>query len=143
MAVEEETWEQKEEPEGEGEGGGGGDEILASGSTSQEDASKEEEELMEEEEEEVSLPKAAAAPSDAPKKEHVNVVFIGHVGTAQSPTLYLSKDSTYYQDVVSLMDIMFFYARCRQINYWGTDHVSCVVFVSTKLNLCFLKIYLD
>lgn len=90
MAVEEETWEQREEPEGEGggveggggglAGGGGGDENLASGSTSQDDASKEEEEMMEEEEEEVSLPKAAAVPSDAPKKEHVNVVFIGHVG---------------------------------------------------------------
>ncbi|XP_075890878.1 eukaryotic peptide chain release factor GTP-binding subunit ERF3A [Nelusetta ayraudi] len=100
MAVEEETWEQREEPEGEGEGGGGGgggcgeggggggggggDEILASGSTSQDDASKEEEEMMEEEEEEVSLPKAAAAPSDAPKKEHVNVVFIGHVDAGKS-----------------------------------------------------------
>lgn len=85
MAVEEETWEQREEPEGEGGGvegggGGGGDENLALGSTSQDDASKEEEEMMEEEEEEVSLPKAAAVPSDAPKKEHVNVVFIGHVG---------------------------------------------------------------
>lgn len=93
MAVEEESWEQREEPEGEGqgggvEGGGGGgegDEILALGSTSQDDASKEEEEMMEEEEEEVSLPKAAAVPSDAPKKEHVNVVFIGHVGKIQSP----------------------------------------------------------
>lgn len=96
MAVEEETWEQREEPEGEGEGGGvegggeggggGGDEILASGSTSQDDGSKEEEEeeMMEEEEEEVSLPKAAAVASDAPKKEHVNVVFIGHVGKTQS-----------------------------------------------------------
>lgn len=95
MAVEEETWEQREEPEGEGDGGGveggggggggGGDEILASGYTSQDDASKEEEEMMEEEEEEVSLPKAAAMPSDAPKKEHVNVVFIGHVGKTESP----------------------------------------------------------
>lgn len=96
MAVEEETWEQREEPEGEGDGGGveggggGGDEVLASGSMSQDDASKEEEELMEEEEEEVSLPKAAAIPSDAPKKEHVNVVFIGHVGkTEASETIFL------------------------------------------------------
>lgn len=81
MAIEEETWEQREEPGG--GGGGGGEEILASGSTGKEDAGKEDEEMMEEEEEEVSVPKAAAAPSDAPKKEHVNVVFIGHVGMSR------------------------------------------------------------
>lgn len=83
MAIEEETWEQREEPGGGGGGEDGGEEILASGSTGKEDAGKEDEEMMEEEEEEVSVPKAAAAPSDAPKKEHVNVVFIGHVGTSR------------------------------------------------------------
>uniref|UniRef100_A0A8C4F2W6 G1 to S phase transition 1 n=1 Tax=Dicentrarchus labrax TaxID=13489 RepID=A0A8C4F2W6_DICLA len=66
MTTEEETWEQKEEPGG--GGGGGGEEDL------------EDEEMMEEEEEEMPMPKVAPAPPDAPKKEHVNVVFIGHVG---------------------------------------------------------------
>ena len=37
--------------------------------------------MMEEDEEvEVPTPKIAPAQPDAPKKEHVNVVFIGHVG---------------------------------------------------------------
>uniref|UniRef100_A0A8C4GRQ4 G1 to S phase transition 1 n=1 Tax=Dicentrarchus labrax TaxID=13489 RepID=A0A8C4GRQ4_DICLA len=63
MTTEEETWEQKEEP-----GGGGG----------------EDEEMMEEEEEEMPMPKVAPAPPDAPKKEHVNVVFIGHVDAGKS-----------------------------------------------------------
>lgn len=75
MAGEEETWEQKEEPGG-GEGGGG-QENMALGATGEE---KGDEEMMEEEEEEVPVPKVASAPPDAPKKEHVNVVFIGHVG---------------------------------------------------------------
>uniref|UniRef100_A0A7N6AL60 Tr-type G domain-containing protein n=1 Tax=Anabas testudineus TaxID=64144 RepID=A0A7N6AL60_ANATE len=68
MTTEEETWEQKEEPGGGGGGGG------------QEDVTPEDEEMMEEEEEEIPMPKVAPAPPDAPKKEHVNVVFIGHVG---------------------------------------------------------------
>uniref|UniRef100_A0A8C5GFI0 Tr-type G domain-containing protein n=1 Tax=Gouania willdenowi TaxID=441366 RepID=A0A8C5GFI0_GOUWI len=63
MTTEEETWEQKEEP-----GGVEGDD----------------EEMMEEEEEELPMPKVAAAPPDAPKKEHVNVVFIGHVDAGKS-----------------------------------------------------------
>uniref|UniRef100_A0A8C7Q8K1 G1 to S phase transition 1 n=1 Tax=Oncorhynchus mykiss TaxID=8022 RepID=A0A8C7Q8K1_ONCMY len=72
MAVEVETWEQKEEP-GEGEPGGGG----AQG--------REEVEMMEEEEEE-ELPvlKVIPLPPNAPKKEHVNVVFIGHVDAGKS-----------------------------------------------------------
>uniref|UniRef100_A0A3B5KV03 G1 to S phase transition 1 n=1 Tax=Xiphophorus couchianus TaxID=32473 RepID=A0A3B5KV03_9TELE len=63
MAAEEETWEQKEEPGGE------------------------DEEMMEEEEEEIPLPKVAPPLPDAPKKEHVNVVFIGHVGAYVSSLL--------------------------------------------------------
>uniref|UniRef100_A0A4W5KS49 G1 to S phase transition 1 n=1 Tax=Hucho hucho TaxID=62062 RepID=A0A4W5KS49_9TELE len=55
-----ETWEQKEEP-GEGEPGGGG-----------------------EEEEELPMLKVIPLPPDAPKKEHVNVVFIGHVDAGKS-----------------------------------------------------------
>lgn len=71
MATEEETWEQKEEP-----GGGGGGQGDVPG--------KEDEEMMEEEEEEMPVPKVAPAPPDAPKKEHVNVVFIGHVDAGKS-----------------------------------------------------------
>uniref|UniRef100_A0A8C2YXH5 G1 to S phase transition 1 n=1 Tax=Cyclopterus lumpus TaxID=8103 RepID=A0A8C2YXH5_CYCLU len=58
MTTEEETWEQKEE--------------------------NKDEERMEEEEEEMPMPKVAPAPPDAPKKEHVNVVFIGHVDAGKS-----------------------------------------------------------
>lgn len=85
MPTEEETWEQKEEPGG--DEGGGGQEDLGSGGTCAEEggaAGKEDEEMMEEEEEEMPLPKVAPAPPDAPKKEHVNVVFIGHVGALYS-----------------------------------------------------------
>lgn len=39
---------------------------------------------MEEEEEEMPMPKVAPALPDAPKKEHVNVVFIGHVDAGKS-----------------------------------------------------------
>ncbi|XP_033840112.1 eukaryotic peptide chain release factor GTP-binding subunit ERF3A [Periophthalmus magnuspinnatus] len=73
MTTEEETWEQKEEPGG---GGGGGGQGGAAG--------KEDEEMMEEEEEEMPVPKVAPPPPDAPKKEHVNVVFIGHVDAGKS-----------------------------------------------------------
>uniref|UniRef100_A0A3B5KZH4 G1 to S phase transition 1 n=1 Tax=Xiphophorus couchianus TaxID=32473 RepID=A0A3B5KZH4_9TELE len=45
------------------------------------------EEMMEEEEEEIPLPKVAPPLPDAPKKEHVNVVFIGHVGAYVSSLL--------------------------------------------------------
>uniref|UniRef100_A0A8C7ZQR4 G1 to S phase transition 1 n=1 Tax=Oryzias sinensis TaxID=183150 RepID=A0A8C7ZQR4_9TELE len=66
MTTEEETWEQKEEPGGE------------------------DEEMMEEEEEEMPIPKVAPPPPDAPKKEHVNVVFIGHVGACRPSWRYLT-----------------------------------------------------
>lgn len=79
MAAEEETWELKEEP-------GGGERSsdqgnMASGVGGQEKA---DEEMMEEEEEEMPMPKVVSVPPDAPKKEHVNVVFIGHVGESRS-----------------------------------------------------------
>ncbi|XP_060884442.1 eukaryotic peptide chain release factor GTP-binding subunit ERF3A isoform X2 [Labrus mixtus] len=84
MTTEEETWEQKEEPGG--GGGGGGEEDLESGGACEEGGAgkKEDEEMMEEEEEEMPIPKVAPAPPDAPKKEHVNVVFIGHVDAGKS-----------------------------------------------------------
>lgn len=90
MTTEEETWEQKEEPGG--GGGGGGEEHLGSGGACQEGAArKEDEEMMEEEEEEMPMPKVVPATPDAPKKEHVNVVFIGHVGESNLYAWYLSK----------------------------------------------------
>lgn len=75
MPTEVETWELKEEPGG--AGGSSEQENMASGVGGQE---KTDEEMMEEEEEEMPIPKVASVPPDAPKKEHVNVVFIGHVG---------------------------------------------------------------
>lgn len=81
MTTEEETWEQKEEPGG-GAGGGGQEDATAGGACEEGAARKEDEEMMEEEEEEMPMPKVAPAPPDAPKKEHVNVVFIGHVGAS-------------------------------------------------------------
>lgn len=83
MTTEEETWEQKEEPGG--GGGGGGQEEPGVGGTDEETVAKrEDEEMMEEDEEEMPMPKVAPAPPDAPKKEHVNVVFIGHVDAGKS-----------------------------------------------------------
>lgn len=86
MAAEEESWEQKEEP-----GGGGGADTGGGGSGEQENVAsgvagreKPDEEMMEEEEEEIPMPKVASVPPNAPKKEHVNVVFIGHVGESPS-----------------------------------------------------------
>ena len=70
----EETWDQKgtEPNEAEPGGGPGGDEGPVVEEIQQE--------IMMEEDEEVPTPKIAPAQPDAPKKEHVNVVFIGHVG---------------------------------------------------------------
>ncbi|XP_010893863.2 eukaryotic peptide chain release factor GTP-binding subunit ERF3A [Esox lucius] len=99
MAVEE-TWEQKEEPRDGEPGGGalggeprggalggepGGGALGGDGGSSEAADGKEVEEMMEEEEEE-ELPvlKVAPPPPDAPKKEHVNVVFIGHVDAGKS-----------------------------------------------------------
>ncbi|XP_029934122.1 eukaryotic peptide chain release factor GTP-binding subunit ERF3A [Myripristis murdjan] len=86
MTTEEETWEQKEEPGGGGGGGGGGGQEApgAGGGCEERAGRKEDEEMMEEEEEEMPMPKVAPAQPDAPKKEHVNVVFIGHVDAGKS-----------------------------------------------------------
>lgn len=89
MNTEEETWEQKEEPGG--CGGGGGQEDMGPGEACEEGAARKEDEemMMEEEEEEMPMPKVAPALPDAPKKEHVNVVFIGHVGACPFCTCLL------------------------------------------------------
>lgn len=91
MAAEEESWEQKEEP-----GGGGGDATGGGVNIEQEKAAsakdgqeKPDEEMLEEEEEEIPVPKVASVPPDAPKKEHVNVVFIGHVGKSCFPACWV------------------------------------------------------
>ncbi|KAE8579753.1 hypothetical protein XENTR_v10024168 [Xenopus tropicalis] len=71
----EESWDHKEEPiEAEPGGGSEGD-----GGTTEEGASE-----MMEEEEDIPKPKTIVVPPDAPKKEHVNVVFIGHVDAGKS-----------------------------------------------------------
>ncbi|KAI5939908.1 Eukaryotic peptide chain release factor GTP-binding subunit ERF3A [Manis javanica] len=66
----EESWEHKEETS-EAEPGG----LLGRWKAPEESAQE-----MMEEEEEISKPKSVVAPPGAPKKEHVHVVFMGHVG---------------------------------------------------------------
>ncbi|XP_027280575.1 eukaryotic peptide chain release factor GTP-binding subunit ERF3A isoform X4 [Cricetulus griseus] len=71
----EESWEHKEEiSEAEPGGGSSGD-----GRPPEENTQE-----MMEEEEEIPKPKSVVAPPGAPKKEHVNVVFIGHVDAGKS-----------------------------------------------------------
>uniref|UniRef100_A0A8C6RZB7 G1 to S phase transition 1 n=1 Tax=Nannospalax galili TaxID=1026970 RepID=A0A8C6RZB7_NANGA len=71
----EESWEHKEEiNEAEPGVGSSGDGRPAEESTQE----------MMEEEEEIPKPKSVVAPPGAPKKEHVNVVFIGHVDAGKS-----------------------------------------------------------
>ncbi|XP_056390806.1 eukaryotic peptide chain release factor GTP-binding subunit ERF3A isoform X1 [Hyla sarda] len=71
----EESWDHKDEPS-EAEPGGG---FLGDSGSSEEVAQE-----MMEDDEEVPKPKTVVAPPDAPKKEHVNVVFIGHVDAGKS-----------------------------------------------------------
>ncbi|CAL8317457.1 unnamed protein product [Arctogadus glacialis] len=76
----EEAWDQKlaepneAEPGGGAEPDGGPEEVEVTAVTPE----------MVEEEEEVPKPKVAPCQPDAPKKEHVNVVFIGHVDAGKS-----------------------------------------------------------
>lgn len=73
----EEPWDQKEAEPNEEEPGGGscGDRGPAVVATTEEMAPE-----MMEEEEETPVTKVPPTQPDAPKKEHINVVFIGHVG---------------------------------------------------------------
>uniref|UniRef100_A0A672ZL30 Eukaryotic peptide chain release factor GTP-binding subunit ERF3A-like n=1 Tax=Sphaeramia orbicularis TaxID=375764 RepID=A0A672ZL30_9TELE len=73
----EEPWDQKEAEPNEEEPGGG-DRGPASAPT--EEAAPE----VMEEEEEMTVPKVSNVQPDAPKKEHINVVFIGHVDAGKS-----------------------------------------------------------
>lgn len=70
-----ESWEEKGEPD-EVEAGGG---AMEESGPVREEA---QEEMMIEEDEEMPAPKLPPPLPDAPKKEHVNVVFIGHVGAS-------------------------------------------------------------
>ncbi|XP_023205134.1 eukaryotic peptide chain release factor GTP-binding subunit ERF3A isoform X1 [Xiphophorus maculatus] len=74
----EEPWDQKDDEATEEEPGGG--DRGPGESASPEDTAPE----MMEEEEEVLVPKVPAVQPDAPKKEHINVVFIGHVDAGKS-----------------------------------------------------------
>jgi len=82
MAVEE-TWEQKGAEPNEAEPGGGSSSGGDEGPAQAADESPQDE-GMEDEEETTPAHKAAPIPKDAPKKEHVNVVFIGHVDAGKS-----------------------------------------------------------
>lgn len=122
MAAEEESWEQKEEPGGGGGGdaGGGGSseqENIASGMGGQE---KPDEEMMEEEEEEIPMPKVASVPPDAPKKEHVNVVFIGHVGKSRFSACW----GFFYREKVSTIIYTFVFIHQMLVNQLLGDR-SC------------------
>lgn len=70
----EEPWDQKDAEPNEEEPGGGDQ-----GPAGQADMEEAPSETMEEEEE-VLAPKVPPPQPDAPRKEHINVVFIGHVG---------------------------------------------------------------
>lgn len=87
----EEPWDQKEaEPDEEEPGGGDrGPEVQAA---SEELAP----EMMMEEEEESPVPKVPPTQPDAPRKEHINVVFIGHVGQFKHLLTCVSSDVHIY-----------------------------------------------
>ncbi|KAM4656671.1 eukaryotic peptide chain release factor GTP-binding subunit ERF3A isoform 1-T1 [Amazona ochrocephala] len=71
----EESWDHKEETS---------EAELGSGPAGDAGPSEESAQEMMEEEEEIPKPKSVVAPPGAPKKEHVNVVFIGHVDAGKS-----------------------------------------------------------
>ncbi|KAM6407632.1 eukaryotic peptide chain release factor GTP-binding subunit ERF3A [Rhynochetos jubatus] len=71
----EESWDHKEETS---------ESELGGGPTGDAGPSEESTQEMMEEEEEIPKPKSVVAPPGAPKKEHVNVVFIGHVDAGKS-----------------------------------------------------------
>lgn len=82
----EETWDQKGTEPNEAEPGGGpgvGDGGPGPAAETTDDMVTSLE-VMEDDEEVPIIPKVAAIPPDAPKKEHVNVVFIGHVDAGKS-----------------------------------------------------------
>ncbi|XP_054612134.1 eukaryotic peptide chain release factor GTP-binding subunit ERF3A isoform X2 [Dunckerocampus dactyliophorus] len=85
ISTEEVTWEQNDREPGVG---GGQEDLGAAGDCQPYAESKDDDDeemmMMEEEEEELPMPKVVPLTPDAPKKEHVNVVFIGHVDAGKS-----------------------------------------------------------
>lgn len=113
-----ESWEEKGEP----------DEVEAGGGDMEETGPVREEaqdEMMMEEDEEMLTPKLPPPLPDAPKKEHVNVVFIGHVGAS-----VYSVFTSQFHDVIivsrasNLIFSVLCCTRCWQVNNWWTNHVS-------------------
>lgn len=94
----EEPWDQKEAESNEEEPGGGSCGDRGPEVTTEETAP----EILEEEEE-VSVPKVPPILPDAPKKEHINVVFIGHVGQCKhlSAVVQLVGNSLYFKEIIS------------------------------------------
>lgn len=93
MAVEE-TWDQKGAEPSEAEpGGGSGSGSGIDESPAQAADESPQDEGMEDEEETTPAHKAAPIPKDAPKKEHVNVVFIGHVGQLVAQEQMMTDDN--------------------------------------------------
>lgn len=89
-----ETWEEKGEPDGVEPGGGAMEEGEALGDEAQDE--------MMEEDEEMPTPKLPPPPPDAPKKEHVNVVFIGHVGAFVFRCIYRFHSTIHFLITVKL-----------------------------------------
>lgn len=99
-----------------------------------EDEAAEDADMNEEEEEEEDEPapvKSLAQESLGPKKEHVNVVFIGHVGKSCEWTSdgYCKswRERLRQRQSDHTKFIFYFVHRCRKINYWRTYYVSTIV----------------
>lgn len=111
-----ESWEEKGEP----------DEVEAGGGAMEESGSVREEaqDEMMEEDEEMPAPKLPPPLPDAPKKEHVNVVFIGHVGTSVYREQQLILLLFFLRLSYLIVFLFFLCFRCRQVNNWWANHVS-------------------
>lgn len=93
-----ETWEQKGELDEEEPGGGSPADTGCCGD-------EEQDEMMEEDEEMPTLKLPPPLP-DAPKKEHVNVVFIGHVGMLPCFICHLMLEYTFTMQVRMILFII-------------------------------------
>lgn len=115
-----ESWEEKGEP----------DEVEAGGGAMEESGPVREEaqdEMMMEEDEDMPTPKLPPPLPDAPKKEHVNVVFIGHVGACTGPLFSQLYYYSCYKNI-SFCSSSVLCFRCWQVNDWWTNHVNYTVF---------------
>ena len=97
----EETWEEKVKPDEEEPGGG----PQAESRDPDPESDEGQEDL--EEEEELPILKPPPPKPDAPKKEHVNVVFIGHVGEVSLGVLNsLAQHLTPRVDKMSFLNLL-------------------------------------